>query len=1143
LHYLVVVTSQIAEATAAQASELPELRGDVGALIRSMDWSATSLGPLDAWPRSLKTMIGVMLNSRFPMMLGWGPDLLQLYNDAYVPVLGVKHPALGVPVRTVWSEIWDVVGPLLHSVLSGGPALWREHQLLFINSRGFSQETFHTFSQSPVPGDDGQVGGVLLTVQETTEQIHGERQLEVLRALAERSSNAASTTGVCAAAASVLDAADADIPFSLVYLLNGAATEARLALSSPAFLADKLAARVELGASIDGTWPFQEALRSGLPVRVDDLTTRFGALCGGRYGVAPEKAVVFPLFRDERDRYGFAVFGLSPWRAPSDGYVTFLGLVASQLVAAISRARAAEEERRRTEAMAELDRAKTLFFSNISHELRTPLTLLLGPTTDALSSPTGKLEGRDLDVVHRNALRLQKLVGSLLDFARIEAGRARASVEPVRLDVLTVDLASSFESAMRDAGLDYEIRCDELPEPVLIDPEMWEKIVLNLLSNALKFTFEGRVRISLFDRGNHIELEVADEGTGIPEDELSHVFDRFHRVQGARSRTQEGSGIGLALVQELARLLGGSASAKSQVGVGTTMTVVIPVRTADLSSQHLQPERMRPHHRMNLFVDEASRWLPNASPPTGVDEAPGSPALAEDTPHKARILVVDDNADMREYLTRVLARRWAVHTAVDGEAALASVRIRRPDVILTDVMMPNLDGFGLVARLRATEATADIPVVMLSARAGEESRIEGLDAGADDYLVKPFSARELIARVQVHLTLSHLRRQLLERALEARRAAEDATRAKDEFLAMLGHELRNPLSPIVMAVKLMQKRDAGSKELVIIDRQLKQLVRLVDDLLDVSRITRGKIDLHKERTSIVEVVRRAVETTQPLFEQRQQPIELDVPTELVVHGDPTRLEQVFANLLTNASKYSDPGMSVQISAKSLGGLVEIRVRDHGIGIRADLLDRVFDLFVQQPQSLDRAAGGLGLGLAIVKNLVIRHGGSVRVESAGPGTGSEFIVTLPAVGGSSDASNDTTAEVTTAATGPAHRILVVDDNEDGAEMLAHSLETMGHRVRVARDGTSALDIAMTFQPDFAFLDIGLPVMDGYELATRIMDLPGGRDIHLVALTGYGQERDRVASKAAGFVEHVVKPVGLERLRDILSRPRPSTKLGQ
>jgi signal transduction histidine kinase len=1074
-------------------------------------------------------MIGVMLGSRFPMMLGWGPDLLQFYNDAYLPVLGGKHPAsLGAPVSAVWSEIWEIVGPLMLSVLSGGPALWREHQLLFINSRGFAQETFHTFSQSPVPGDDGKVGGVLLTVQETTEQVQGERQLETLRALAERTGFATTAMEACVQATRVLDTADADVPFALVYLLGDDGTPALVA-SSPASLADGVA-RVPLPA---GDWPFDEALRSSRPVAVDDLRP-VGSLPGGRYGVTPERAMVFPLQRGESDRYGFVVFGLGVWRAPSEGYLDFLGLVASQLTSSIARARASEEERQRAEAMAELDRAKTLFFSNISHELRTPLTLMLGPTTDALRSPARRLEGHDLEVVHRNVVRLLKLVGSLLDFARIEAGRAQVSLESVRLDALTAELAGTFESAMREAGLAYEVRCEPLPAPVLIDPDMWEKILLNLISNSMKFTLEGKVRVSLAARGEEIVLEVADTGTGIPAHELPHVFDRFHRVQGARARTQEGSGIGLALVHELARMLGGRVSVTSTEGEGTTMTVVIPARKVEAPSAPIGVARADAREPDNRFAEEARRWLPNVQVAKSVAAPPfASAGVAEAEP--ATVLVVDDNADMREYLTRMLSTHWTVETAVDGEAALASVRARRPDVILTDVMMPNLDGFGLVQRLRADEATADLPVVVLSARAGEESRVEGLEVGADDYLVKPFSARELIARVQVHVTLAKLRRGLLERADEARRAAEDATRAKDEFLAMLGHELRNPLSPIVMAVEIMRLHGVDSKELLVIERQVKQLRRLVDDLLDVSRITRGKIELQMEPTPIAEVVQRAAETTQPLFQQRRQTLALDVPGDLVVGGDPTRLQQVFANLLTNASKYSDSGTGVRVSGHLAGDRVEVRVRDEGIGIRPDMLDRVFDVFVQQPQALDRAAGGLGLGLAIVKNLVTSHGGSVRVESEGSGKGSEFVVTLPVLRAPR---NDERLAAIRAATGspqasPMCRVLVVDDSADGASMVSSSLEAMGHDVRVAHDGQEALEVATVFHPDVAVLDIGLPGMSGYELAAHLRELPGGRAIRFVASTGYGRDRDREASMAAGFVEHLVKPVNLDRLRDIVA----------
>ena len=440
---------------------------------------------------------------------------------------------------------------------------------------------------------------------------------------------------------------------------EGHGSEARLVASSPASLAGALEPLVDASAPNERGWPFQEVLRTRQPVCVDDLARRFGALPGGRYGVTPEKAVVFPLFRDDQDRYGFIVLGLGPWRAASDPYLGFLGLVAGQLASAIARARASEEERLRAEAMEELDRAKTLFFSDISHELRTPLTLMLGPTRDALLSPGRALEGRDLEVVHRNALRLQKLVGSLLDFARIEAGRARASFEPVRLDVLTADLASTFESAMRDAGLAYEVHCDELREPILTDPDMWEKILLNLISNAFKFTFEGRVRVSLVARGDRVELEVADTGTGIPEHELPHVFDRFHRVEGARARTQEGSGIGLALAHELARILGGNVSAKSTAGVGTTMTVVIPARKAGPSyrGRSAAPERTHAAATASSSKKRSDGCRGARRGPSPLPRRPAPRGRWTELPLTARILVVDDNADMRDYLARVLVRQ------------------------------------------------------------------------------------------------------------------------------------------------------------------------------------------------------------------------------------------------------------------------------------------------------------------------------------------------------------------------------------------------------------------------------------------------------------------------------------------------------
>jgi signal transduction histidine kinase len=441
---------------------------------------------------------------------------------------------------------------------------------------------------------------------------------------------------------------------------------------------------------------------------------------------------------------------------------------------------------------------------------------------------------------------------------------------------------------------------------------------------------------------------------------------------------------------------------------------------------------------------------------------------------------------------------------------------------------------------------------MLSARAGEESRVEGLAAGADDYLVKPFSAKELMARVHVHLENARLcriidaeRNRLCEANGEvekARAAAESANLAKDEFLAMLGHELRNPLAPILTSLRLMRMRSGPSREQAIIERQVDHLVRLVDDLLDISRITRGKVDLKREPLELVAAVLGGVEIASPLLESKRHHLDIQVPPEgLPVVGDPDRLAQVVSNLITNAAKYSEPGTRIQVAGVRVGRLARLRVRDEGVGIAPEMLAHIFDPFVQQPQSSERSKGGLGLGLAIVRSLVELHGGTVAAHSAGPGRGSEFIIELPL-----DPGAEAMAEAASPEAAPAggeagalprqaRRVLVVDDNVDAADSLAEFLSELDFEVKTAYDGPSALNIAKTFRPSICLLDIGLPVMDGYELAQQLREsryLPD--DARVVAITGYGQDTDRRRSTEAGFNAHLVKPVSLDTLaRTILN----------
>ncbi len=386
---------------------------------------------------------------------------------------------------------------------------------------------------------------------------------------------------------------------------------------------------------------------------------------------------------------------------------------------------------------------------------------------------------------------------------------------------------------------------------------------------------------------------------------------------------------------------------------------------------------------------------------------------------------------------------------------------------------------------------------------------------------------------------------------KARRRAEEATLAKDQFLAMLGHELRNPLAPIMTALQLMQLRGLQSREVDVIQRQVGHLLRLVDDLLDVARITRGKLELRRERIELASVVVKGIEIATPMLEQRQQRLEVNVPPEgLLVDGDAERLAQVVSNLLTNAAKYSEPGGCISVSARRRDTFgddwpgedrqVELSIKDQGIGIQPEMLDCIFESFVQHRQALDRASGGLGLGLAIVRSLVRMHGGTVTASSDGPGKGSEFRVCLPIMPADEsriavvDATEDS-GRILLPRTGVAtagSRVLVVDDNTDGAEILAESLRELGYRVEIAHDGPSALELAARFKPEIALLDIGLPKMDGYELATRLQELGNGTPMRLVAVTGYGQDTDRIRSARAGFAAHLVKPVNLDLLDEVV-----------
>ena len=780
-------TGAHASATADAAASVFVGGGEMGTLMRSLDWSKTPLGPVETWPQSLRMMVRFLLANRFPLLLWWGPEYASIYNDAYRPILGRKHPAsMGQPVRECWHEIWHVLQPLIDTPFNGGPSTWMEDISLEINRHDYVEETHFTIAYSPVPDETAPrgIGGVLATVHEITEQVIGERRTATLRDVGARSAEAKTAEEACAITAAILSTHVYDIPFALLYLINDDGTRAHLAGATGVGMGEAISPyRIELGeAPSPGTEgglrdALNAALRAESMQTLEELAWRYDRVPAGPWDDPPDCAAVLPIASNKAHHFaGFLVAGLSSRLAFDDRYRTFLELLTAQVATAIANARAYEEERRRAEALAELDRAKTAFFANISHEFRTPLTLLLGPLEEVLrrKERVAPAVRDELTTAHRNALRLLRLVNSLLDFSRIEAGRVDALFEPTALASYTAELVSTFRSATQRAGLTLEIDADELPEPVWVDRPMWEKIVLNLISNAFKHTFEGTITAALRPAGHGVSLEIRDTGVGIPADQLPHLFERFHRVPNARSRTHEGTGIGLALVRELVRIHGGQIAVESHEGSGTCFTVWLP-----LGSNHL------PHDQLSTsgatlrrastalgaaaYVEEALRWLP-----VGTSDADAADLMMvansktdflsgttvpSDTAG-ARILLADDNSDLREYVARLLrSQGWMVDEAPDGLTALERIRARAPDLVLTDVMMPGLDGFALLRELRSDPSTNNVPVVVLSARAGEESRVEGAEHGADDYLVKPFSAQELVARVGVHLRLGRQRRE------------------------------------------------------------------------------------------------------------------------------------------------------------------------------------------------------------------------------------------------------------------------------------------------------------------------------------------------------------------------------------------------
>lgn len=910
--------------------------------VLEFNWSDTPLGPIERWSVSLTRAVAMCLRSRFQMAICWGPALIAIYNDAEGVVLAGQHPwALGRSAREVMSEAWGVIGPQFQAVLDRGEACWSDAQPLPRNRRGRVETYYVTYSISPILDDDGTVGGVLLISLDSTARVLEQRRIGALRELRARSIDAQTAGEACELATRAVTGGP-DVPLAAVYLIDD---DGRRALCAGASCA---------GRPLTGLRPVVE-----LEDPIDEASALFRELATDRSSGqlvdspmflasgAPERgaarhAYVAALARGAADPVdGFLVAAVSDEVIFDEPYRDFLDRVRIVLGDSVTAARERARERQRAQEIAALEQAKTAVFNNASHELRTPLALILGQIeqleeTDELTEPARER----LRVARRSAMRMIKLVNTLLDFSRIEAGEQLGAPEETDVAQLTRDVVAMFRSTVERAGLRLSVDCPSLSCRPSVDAEAWERILCNLLSNSVKFTPAGEIHVGLHAEDGHLCLVVRDTGIGIAQDDLQKVFSRFYRGADPRARTHEGSGIGLALVRELVRFHGGTIEARSQPGQGTRMVVRVPlvanVPAVGVVSQ--DSSKVVSRRYATLSVAEADGWL-------AADVSTPHRPVEQQPPARDRIMIVEDNADMRQYLQRLLSPHFHVEVARDGGEAHERIRSDPPSVVVSDVMMPGLDGFALIRELRRDPDTRELPVILVSARADPESRLAALELGADDWIVKPFGARELTTRVRALIDNARVRT-----SGAATRARTDERARRESELQALLEELKSAQRRIASTRDTERRRierdlhDGAQQRLMAIRLELGLLGELVERgeplaRQDLDRL-RGEFD-----EALTELRDLAHGLYPPLLASdglhaalmtaaRRAAIPVVLVSEPVRRAPPAIESAAYfccLEALQNAAKHGGQGARASVALAVRDGALEFRVRDDGAG--------------------------------------------------------------------------------------------------------------------------------------------------------------------------------------------------------------------
>ena len=708
--------------------------GEMGALMRSLDWSKTLVGPVSTWPQSLRTAVSIILASRFPMLIHWGPEYVQFYNDGFRPILGdLKHPgALGQPAYPWWSEIWDLLTALFDRVMAGEGS-WYENLAVFPNRNGYTEEAYFTFSHSPIRDESGSVVGIFQAITETTERVLDERRLRTLRDLAAKAAEAQVAQDACRIAAETLSENANDIPFALLYLLDEDRKYARL-FGTAGLEPDTPASPLVVGLSDEefylsldrtetkGIWPLVRVARTGQSEQVDYLVEQFGSLPGGPWPESPNTALVLPVAQPGVIvPAGLLVVGVSPRRALNDSYRSFFTLVAGQIATAIANTRALEQERQRAEALAELDRAKSQFLANMSHELRTPLNGILGYAQILKKAKTlSDHQKNGLGIIHQCGEHLLNLINEVLDISKIEARKMELYPKDFHFPEFLEGIAEICRIRAEQKGIEliYET-LTPIPKAVRADEKRLRQVLINLLGNAVKFTEKGFITFKVGYQQEKFRFQVEDTGIGIAQEQLEEVFLPFQQV-GEKSRETEGTGLGLTISRQLVELMGSELKVKSILGEGSIFW-------------------------FDLDLDEVDQWDDVNALECNIIGFNGD---------KRKILVVDDKWANRSVLVNLLEPLgFEVVEAVNGLDALNKASELKPDLIFMDLVMPVMDGFEATRRLRKSPDLADVVIIAISASVFDFNQQQSQEVGCDSFLPKPFREAELLEKLRVHLGL------------------------------------------------------------------------------------------------------------------------------------------------------------------------------------------------------------------------------------------------------------------------------------------------------------------------------------------------------------------------------------------------------